>query len=237
MRLNKYIAHSGYCSRRKADELIFAGSVKVNDSVITNPATMVSEKDSVYVNSELLHIDHNLVYILLNKPLYTITSRSDEKNRETVIDLIETDSRIYPIGRLDYMTTGILLLSNDGELTQKLSHPSNEIKKTYRVTVKGRLETADINKLENGIMLDNRLTYPATVTSIKSTTDRSSFQIQIHEGRNRQIRRMIDVLGYELISLDRVTYAGLTYGKLARGEYRFLSKKEIDSLKKQAGLI
>ena len=236
MRLNKYIAHSGFCSRRKADEYIFASKVTVNNQIETNPAIDIINRDIVVVDNHLIKLESKQVYFLLNKPLYTITSVKDEKQRKTVIDLINTTFRIYPIGRLDFMTTGVLLLTNDGELTQKLSHPSSEINKSYSVRVQGDVNTNDIDQLKNGIKLDNKLTYPAKISHIKRFKNMSQFEIEIHEGRNRQVRRMIDALGYNLISLDRIQYAGISYDKLNRGDYRNLSQNEITYLKQLVGM-
>lgn len=169
--------------------------------------------------------------------MHTVTTTNDEKNRPTVIDLIETDTRIYPIGRLDYMTTGILLLTNDGTLTQKLSHPSTEIKKTYLVEIEGKITGKHIKELEDGIAIDNQLTYPAKISQLSYRNNSSQFQIEIHEGRNRQIRRMISTIGHNLLSLDRINYAGISYSKIQRGKYRELTNLEIKKLKKLAGII
>ena len=236
MRLNKYIAHSGYCSRRKADQLIFDQKVLINDVLILNPATFVAETDIVLVDNQRISLTEQKLYYLLNKPLYTVSTAQDEKNRSTVVDIIKTDYRIYPIGRLDYMTTGILLLTNDGILTQKLSHPSTEIKKTYAVQLRGEITDEHLAELKSGVSIDNRITYPAKISHIVKQNNTSDFQIEIHEGRNRQIRKMIDILGYTLLSLDRIRYGSLTYSDLERGEYRPLTASELNILTKLAGI-
>ena len=158
MRLNKYIAHSGYCSRRKADDHIFAGHVTINDQLITNPATDVLTTDAVRVENHLIQLTtkDDLLYYLLNKPLKTISTTSDDRDRPTILDIVRTDQRIYPIGRLDFMTTGVIILTNDGELTQRLSHPSFEIIKRYEVSIKGLIQPDEVKALKTGVVIENK---------------------------------------------------------------------------------
>ena len=232
MRLNKFIAESGYCSRRKADEFIFAGNVKVNNQTCTNPAIQVDEiNDTVSIFKTLLKPEVNKVYYLLNKPVRIVSSAADEKGRETVIDLIKSNHRIYPVGRLDFLTSGIILLTNDGELTKTLTHPSSEVIKKYHVVANRDLSKEEITKLENGVIIDHKKTSKARIFEHK----KNQFLIEIHEGRNRQIRKMLEAIGAEVVYLDRVEFAGLTYSSLKRGEYRELKKTEIERLKNYQG--
>ncbi len=231
MRLNKYLAHCGVASRRKAAELIKQGKVTVNDEIIDHPAFEVKENDVVKYNSKKLIPEKNKVYILMNKPKNVITSLNDEKGRKTVIDLLKNKikERIYPVGRLDYKTTGLLLLTNDGELAKKLSHPSYKVPKVYQVTLDKPIKNADIEKIKLGINLEDG---PAQVNWIKSIDDTAKIiNLEIHMGKNRIVRRIFEHFGYNVEKLDRIYYAGLTKKGLKRGWFRSLASEEIRILK------
>ena len=232
MPLNKFIAHSGICSRRDAAELVKAGKVTVNGQNITEPGHKVSDKDDIKVNGKRLQIRRNLVYILLNKPKDFITTTEDPQGRKTVLDIIRnaTPERVYPIGRLDRNTTGVLLLTNDGELAQKLSHPSYEIKKIYEVRLDKPLVKKDFDTLINGITLEDGFIAPDTL-AYADPKDKSVIGIEIHSGRNRIVRRIFEHLGYDVRNLDRVMYANLTKKNVERGKWRFLTEKEVRLLK------
>ena len=232
MPLNKFISHCGVCARREAAEMVKKGLVKVNNELITEPGHKVSQKDDIRVNGKKIFLEKNLVYILLNKPKDYITTTDDPLGRKTVLDLIQhaTKERVYPVGRLDRNTSGLLLLTNDGELSQKLTHPSNEIKKIYAVTLNKALEKKDFDQLLKGVNLDDGL---ANVDAIAFTDnkDRTQVGIEIHSGRNRIVRRIFEHLGYDVKNLDRVMFAGLTKKNIQRGKWRFLNGKEIRDLK------
>lgn len=239
MRLNKYLAHSGVASRRKADELIKAGKVTVNGKVVVEMGHRLQPDDLVHFEGKLLNPEQK-VYILLNKPKDFITTTSDERERKTVMELIKgaydkiksvKRPRVYPVGRLDRNTTGVLLLTNDGALTQQLMHPSSEVRKVYHVFLNKKLKESDFEKivdggvvLEDGIVEVDALAYPNPKT-------KSEVGIEIHSGRNRIVRRLFESLGYEIEKLDRVFFAGLTKKDLPRGRWRFLTEQEVRMLK------
>lgn len=232
MPLNKYIAHSGVAARREAAEMVRKGLVKVNNELVTEPGHKVSAKDEVRVNGKKIFLAKNLVYILLNKPKDYITTTDDPQKRKTVLDLIRnaTTERIYPVGRLDRNTSGVLLLTNDGELAQKLTHPSNEIKKVYHVTLNKVLEKKDFDQVLKGVVLEDG---PASVDVLAyaDLKDKTQIGVEIHSGRNRIVRRIFESLGYDVKNLDRVIFAGLTKKNVDRGKWRFLSEKEVRELK------
>lgn len=230
-RLNKYIAKCGICSRRKAAELVKDGYIKVNGEVETNPAIEVTDEDAIEYNNKLLRRELNLIYLLLNKPKNVLTTMDDEHERKTVWDMVKekVDERIFPVGRLDMMTTGLLLLTNDGDLTQKLSHPKFETKKIYELTIDRDISEEDFQKIKDGIELEDGFVKVDKISILDD--DRSLFGIEIHSGKNRIIRRIFEHLDYSVIRLDRVYYAGLTKKDLPRGWSRFLSPKEIIMLK------
>jgi 23S rRNA pseudouridine2605 synthase len=232
MPLNKYIAHAGICSRRDAAEMIKEEKVKVNNELVTEPGYKVSEKDEIKVNGKKVFLAKELVYILLNKPKDYITTTDDPQKRKTVVDLIRraTNARIYPIGRLDRNTSGVLLLTNDGELAQKLSHPSNEIKKIYAVTLNKPLDKKDFEQILKGVTLEDGLA-SVDVLAYADAKDKTQVGVEIHSGRNRIVRRIFEHLGYDVKALDRVMYAGLTKKNVDRGKWRFLSEKEVRDLK------
>ncbi len=232
MRLNKYIAHSGVAARRKADEHIAAGHVKVNGEVVREMGHKVMPGDKVtFMNNEVKPA-RNLVYVLLNKPKDFITTSEDEKGRRTVMELIAsaTDERIYPVGRLDRQTTGLLLFTNDGELAQKLTHPSFEMRKVYSVTLDKPLHPQDLTAIKKGLTLEDGLVNVDEVAFVNEA-DKKEIGIELHVGRNRIVRRIFEHLGYEVVKLDRVMYAGLTKKDLPRGRYRLLDEREIIMLK------
>lgn len=230
-RLQKIISNSGIASRRKAEELIKEGRVKVDGVVVTELGTKVSKKNIVEVDNVKIGTEEK-VYYLLNKPRGVVTTTSDEHGRKTVVSLIETDKRIYPVGRLDYDTTGLILLTNDGEFTNNITHPKNKIDKTYVAKINGILTIADIMALKKGVMIDNFKTSPAKVKvrKIDNKNKRSIVEITIHEGKNHQVKRMFESLGYEVLKLKRERIAFLTLKGLTSGDYRMLTPKEVNQL-------
>lgn len=228
-RLQKVIANLGYCSRRHAEELITKGEVKVNGIIVTELGTKVKKGDTIEVENTILDNNKDYEYYLLNKPREVITSTKDEHGRKTVIDLINTTTRIYPVGRLDYDTTGILLLTNDGELANKLMHPKSNIEKTYLAKVEGLITGYAIKKLRDGIIIDGYKTSRARVKLKKSDKKKNTslVEITIHEGKNHQVKKMFESVGYQVIKLKRTNYANLDLTNLKVGEYRKLSNKEI----------
>ena len=235
VRLNRFIAMAGVSSRRKAEELILNGEVTVNKLVVTDLSTKISPStDHVALNGKTLSIAEKLVYVILNKPKDYITTAKDEKNRKTVFDLVRVRERVFPVGRLDRNTTGVLLFTNDGELAYRLMHPSHEVAKSYFVALTTSVELKDIEKIKTGVHIEGGKTSPARVEAIPGTKHRD-LVVTIHEGRNRQVRRMFESLGYEVTRLDRVQYAGLTTEGLPRGRWRYLSKPEVRMLQASAG--
>ena len=232
MPLNKFLAHCGVCSRREAIALIGKGLVKVNGVFVTEPGYKVQPTDEIYYNTKKLFVTKNLVYILLNKPKDYITTTDDPQGRKTVLQLIQkaTTERVYPIGRLDRNTSGVLLLTNDGDLTQKLSHPSYEIKKIYEVKLDKNLTKTDFDKILDGLTLEDGIVLVDSLAYADSK-DKSIIGIEIHSGRNRIVRRIFEHLGYDVKGLDRVMYAGLTKKNVERSKWRYLSEKEIRLLK------
>ena len=230
-RLQKVIANSGYCSRRKAEELICNGEVKVNGKIVTELGTCVDKSDAITVSGKSLTYEQK-EYILLNKPRGVITSTNDEKGRKTVLDLIDTDKRLYPVGRLDYDTTGALLLTNDGELANLLMHPKNNIEKLYIAKVNGFVDKDSLIKLAKGVYIDNFKTSKANVRLKKydKKTNTSIVEIIIHEGKNHQIKKMLESVGNKVIKLRREKYANLNLKGLMPGEYRPLTIKEVKIL-------
>lgn len=231
IRLNKFIANAGVCSRREADKLIQSEKIKVNGKVVTEMGYQVSSTDVVVYNGKKLSAE-KYVYILLNKPKGFVTTTKDPHAEKTVMDLVKnaTNERIYPVGRLDKETTGLLILTNDGELTQKLTHPSNNIAKIYKVSLHKPIAKNDQLALVNGIELEDGNTHFDELSLL--TQDKKELGVEIHSGKNRIIRRMFEHLGYHVRKLDRVTFAGLTKKDLPRGKWRLLTEKEIFQLKK-----
>ncbi|HTN18701.1 MAG TPA: pseudouridine synthase [Chitinophagaceae bacterium] len=230
MPLNKYIAHCGVCSRRDAVELIKQGKVKVNGELATEPGMKINDGDAVSVSGKKIVPQRNLVYILLNKPKGFITTTEDDKGRRTIMDLVagSLEQRLYPIGRLDRNTTGLIILTNDGELSQKLSHPKYNIKKVYQVTLDKAITKIDFEKILAGVELEDGV---APVDSLAMLEEKNELGIEIHSGRNRIVRRIFEHLGYQVEKLDRVMYAGLTKKNVPRGKWRLLTEREVILLK------
>ena len=231
IRLNKYLANAGVCSRREADEFITSGAVKVNGEVVTELGTKVKRSDEVLFNENPVSIEKK-VYILLNKPKDYVTTSDDPQQRKTVMDLVKDacPERIYPVGRLDRNTTGVLLLTNDGELASKLTHPKFLKKKVYHVFLDKNVSTEDLQKIADGIELEDGEVH-ADAIEYADERDHSQVGIEIHSGRNRIVRRIFESLGYRVVKLDRVQFAGLTKKNLRRGDWRFLTEKEVDMLR------
>ena len=230
IRLNKYLANAGVCSRREADDFIQAGVVKVNGEIVTELGTKVKRTDVVLFHDQQVNIEKK-VYVLLNKPKDYVTTSDDPQNRKTVMDLVKgaCRERIYPVGRLDRNTTGVLLLTNDGELATKLTHPQYLKKKIYHVHLDKNVTAADIKQIADGIMLEDGEIH-ADAIEYASETDRKQVGIEIHSGRNRIVRRIFEHLGYKVIRLDRVYFAGLTKKNVRRGDWRFLTEQEVSML-------
>ncbi len=232
MPLNKYLAHCGISSRRDAVALITEGKVKVNNKPVIEPGYKVQASDEVVYAGKRIFVTKNLQYILLNKPKDYITTTDDPQGRKTVLQLISaaTQERVYPIGRLDRNTSGVLLLTNDGDLTQKLSHPSFEVKKIYEVKLDKPLTKADFEQILKGLTLEDGQVFVDGL-AFADSKDKSIIGIEIHSGRNRIVRRIFEHLGYDVKALDRVMYAGLTKKNVERGKWRHLSEKEVRLLK------
>lgn len=234
MRINKYLATLGIASRRNIDKLIFDGKISVNGNMATQ-GMEVSDADEILIDGEKIkaNLKNSLdekVYFMLNKPLEVLSSSSDDRGRKTVVDLIKTDKRVFPIGRLDYMTKGLIILTNDGELFNRLVHPKSEIYKKYHLKIFGEIKKSEIEQLKKGIILEDGKTLPAKINSIKIENNKTSMFISIREGRNRQVRRMIEKFGYKVLSLKREKIGELSLGNLPEGKYRELTKEEIEYL-------
>jgi 23S rRNA pseudouridine2605 synthase len=231
IRLNKYLAHSGVCSRREADKYIQAGLVTVNGNVVTELGVKVAPEDKVQFEGQTLHRE-KLVYVLLNKPKGFITSMDDPYDRKTVMSLVENSvkERIYPVGRLDRNTTGLLLFTNDGQMAKKLTHPTHRIKKIYHVTLNQPLAREDFEKIQNGIELEDGPIKPDAIAYIMEE-NKKEIGIEIHSGKNRIVRRIFEHFDYVVTKLDRVKFGGLTKKDLPRGKWRFLSHPEVNMLK------
>ena len=231
IRLNKFLANAGICSRREADEFITAGVVSVNGVVVTELGTKVKRTDEIKFHDQPVHIERK-VYVLLNKPKDCVTTSDDPQERKTVMDFVKgaCKERIYPVGRLDRNTTGVLLLTNDGDLASKLTHPKYLKKKIYHVYCDKNVTKADLDQIVSGITLDDGEIH-ADAVSYASETDKSQVGIEIHSGKNRIVRRIFEALGYRVIKLDRVYFAGLTKKGLRRGDWRYLTEQEVNMLR------
>ena len=239
MRLQKYIARAGLASRRHAEQMILAGRVSVNGSKVTTLGTKVGPGDRIEIDGKPVLQQETLQYYLLNKPTGVITSSSDPRGRKTVLDILaDLPVRIYPVGRLDWDTSGLLLITNDGELAHRLMHPGFGVEKTYRVWLKEPLDPFQTAILRQGVLLEDGLTAPAEVQQSRVVKDRDLevWEITIHEGRNRQIRRMFAAVGSPVIKLERIRFGPLTDSALKPGKFRPLTRQEIKSLYRQAGL-
>ncbi|MDI9520831.1 MAG: pseudouridine synthase [Bacillota bacterium] len=232
MRLQKYLASCGVASRRKAEEMIAQGLVSVNGRVVTEMGTQVEEGDLVTVESRPVTPEETMHYILYYKPVGEVTTVSDPRGRPTVLDHFrDYPVRLFPVGRLDFDSEGLLILTNDGELTQRLTHPSHEVEKRYIARVSNNLEDDALFRLRAGVMLDGRKTAPAKVSVLRRDPFSTDILITIHEGRNRQIRRMVEAVGHQVVRLKRVQYGALSLGDMKRGEWRELSAQEVALLK------
>lgn len=232
MRLNKYIAHAGLASRRKADELTVNGNVKINGATMREPGYDVKTGDVVEVNGVTIRSQEKSEYVLLNKPIGYITSVHDEQGRPVVMELVaDVNARLFPVGRLDYNTSGMLILTNDGDLAQHLTHPRHQVPKTYRARVAGVLSREKQDKLRKGVDIGGFVTSPAQVKVIKQTERSAIVEIQIREGKNRQVRKMFAAVGNKVQELQRVAIGELYLGRLKEGHYRKLTKKEVEYLK------
>ncbi len=228
MRLQKYLAQCGVASRRHAEEMIADGQVTVNGVAITRMGTQVEDGDRVCVNGILVHPEEKKEYIVYHKPAGEVTTVSDPEGRVTVLDRFrDFPVRLFPVGRLDYDSEGLLLLTNDGELADKMMHPSNEVNKAYLVLVDGVVSMDEVRRLRSGVELDGRLTSPASVRIMKVEESRTHLLVTIHEGRNRQVRRMLDAVGHQVLALRRVQFGPLVLGSMKRGEWRRLTDEEV----------
>lgn len=240
MRINKFLAQAGLGSRRACEKFVLEGKIKINGKIITNLATDIDpEKDKITFEDKLLKITQRKIYLILNKPSGYLVTSSDPFKRKTVLDLVPIfPERIFPIGRLDKSSCGLLILTNDGDLTNKIMHPKKKIPKVYLVKVKGILSQSQINKLRYGVTLDDDKTLPAKVyiKSYNQSNDITKLRMILYEGRNRQIRRMIKEIGNRVISLKRVQIGGIKLGRLPEGHWRFLKYKEIKHLYEMSGL-
>lgn len=236
IRLNRFLANAGICSRREADKLIAAGAVKINNEVVTELGTKVEESDTVHYGGELLQ-SQKKQYVLLNKPKNYITTMDDPDNRQTVMELVDRacKERIYPVGRLDRATSGLLLFTNDGNLAKKLTHPSSQISKIYHVSLDKNVTQNDLIKLVSGVALEDGKTN-ADKAFYLPNTPKSTISVELHSGKNRIIRRMMESMGYKVTKLDRVQFAGLTKKDLPRGRFRHLSEKEVGLMQRVGGL-
>lgn len=235
-RLQKFLANAGIASRRKCEELILNGKVEVNGEVVTELGAKVSDKDIVKYNGKIVKPEEEKVYILLNKPIGYVTTAKDQFDRDTVLDLVKINKRIVPVGRLDMYTSGALILTNDGEFVNMLTHPKNEINKTYNVTVKGNITKEDIENLQNGVEIDDGyITKPAKVKILKIDEEKniSRIQITIHEGKNRQVRKMCEAINKKVLALHRSKIGDIEVNNLKVGKWRYLTNKEIANLHKK----
>lgn len=232
MRLNKYIAAAGVCSRRKADELIANGNVRINGAVMKEMGYDVADSDTVQVNGRTISAASKKVYVAVNKPLGYITSMDDDRSRATVAELVaDIPERLFPVGRLDYNTTGLLIMTNDGDLTYTLTHPKHEVWKTYIATVSGVISDNRIARLRKGVDIGGFVTSPAKVRVIKQMPRHAVVEISIHEGKNRQVRKMFAAVGNKVQELERVSIGDIILGRLMSGHYRKLTREEIEYLK------
>lgn len=231
-RLQKYMAACGVASRRKCEEVILEGRVKVNGAIVSELGYKIDpEKDEVFVDGKKIKKEERKVYIALNKPEGYVCTVKDEKGRETILDLVKVEERIYPIGRLDYDTSGLILLTNDGDVYNKIIHPREEKNKVYIALIKGILSKKQIEMFEKGIDIGGYITAPAKLKVLETFSDATEVEITIHEGKNRQIRRMCDAIGHSVISLQRIQVGDIKLKDLHKGKWRFLSDEEITYIK------
>ncbi len=238
IRLNKFLSMAGVSSRREADMLIEQGRVKVNGKIVQTMGSKVDEhKDRIEVDGKTVEEIQKKIYVLLNKPPKFLVTLKDPFQRPTIKDLFPNlKIRLFPVGRLDFNSEGLLLMTNDGELANRLIHPRYEIKKIYLVKIKGHMEKVQISKLEKGIFIDGKKTAPARIFPVSSSPKRSLYEVELHEGRKREIRRMFEAIGFHVLLLRRVKFAGLTLDGVNLGDWRYLTDKEVQILYKKVGL-
>lgn len=233
MRLQKYLALCGIASRRSAEVLITDGRVKVNGQVVTELGTKVSKKDKVTFDGKEITYESEKIYIAVNKPVGYLSSVSDDRGRKTVVDLVKDEftERLYPVGRLDYDTEGLIFLTNDGDFTYAVTHPKHNINKTYEAIIRGKLSEDEIFLLCKGVNIDGFITSPALLDIVDEAKDKSTVHITIHEGKNRQVRKMFDAVGHRVLKLKRISVGKVKLGNLKAGKWRALTEKEINSLR------
>ena len=232
-RLQKYLANSGVASRRKCEEYILQGKVKVNGEIVTELGTKInSEKDIVEFENKTVKESTRNVYILLNKPIGYVTTSDDQFGRDTVLDLVKVKERIVPVGRLDMYTSGALILTNDGDFVYKVTHPKHEIEKTYTVTIKGIVQKSEVEELRKGVKIEDYTTKPAKVKILKTDSEKdvSRLEITIHEGKNRQVRKMCEAVGRKVLALHRSKIGNIGVKDIELGKWRYLSSKEVEQL-------
>lgn len=236
VRLQKYLAECGIASRRKAEELILQGKVAVNGQTITELGTKINpDKDVITYQGRKVEVSHEYVYILLNKPIGYVTTAKDQFNRDSVLDLVKTNKRLVPVGRLDMYTSGALILTNDGAFVYKVTHPKHEIDKTYTVTIKGIVKNEEVDKLSQGVEIEDYITKPAKVKILKTDEekDQSRLEITIHEGKNRQVRKMCEAIGHKVLALHRSKIAGIGVKDIPLGKWRYLKNEEVKKILKE----
>lgn len=238
IRINKYLSAAGVSSRREADRLIEQGRVKVNGKIVQTLGSKIDEnKDRIEVDGKTVKGTQGKIYMLLNKPPEFLVTLKDPFQRPTIMDFLpKLKTRIFPVGRLDFDSEGLLLMTNDGELANRLIHPRYEIKKNYLVKIQGHPEKVQLSRLERGIPIDGKKTAPAKISPISSSPKRSLFKVELHEGRKREIRRMFEAIGYHVLLLRRIKFAGLTLDGLNPGDWRYLTMIEVQNLYKKVGL-
>ncbi len=233
IRLQKYMAEAGIASRRKAEELILEGKVKVNGKIVDELGIkIVPNKDIVEYNGKKVVLEKEYVYILLNKPIGYVTTVKDQFNRDSILDLVKTNKRIVPVGRLDMYTSGAIILTNDGDFVYKVTHPKHEIEKTYTVTIKGIVKNNEVEELKKGVKIEDYITKPAKVKILKTDEEKnvSRLEITIHEGKNRQVRKMCEAIGHKVLALHRSKIAGIGVKDLELGKWRYLTKNEVKKI-------
>lgn len=234
IRLQKYLADCGIASRRKAEELILQGKVKVNGQIITELGTkIIQNQDKIEFENKEVKPQNDYVYILLNKPIGYVTTAKDQFNRDSVLDLVKTNKRLVPVGRLDMYTSGALILTNDGEFVYQVTHPKHEIDKTYTVTIKGIVQKEEVEQLRKGVKIEDYTTKPAKVKILKTDEEKgqSRLEITIHEGKNRQVRKMCEAIGHKVLALHRSKIAGIGVKNLPLGKWRYLTEDEVKTIK------
>lgn len=239
IRLNKFLAQAGVASRREVDKMIVGGKIKVNGRVVRTLGTKIDdEKDRVEFEDKRVDREEEMVYLVLNKPPGYLVTLKDPFQRPTIKVLLPSlEERIYPVGRLDYDSEGLLLLTNDGELAHRLAHPRYRVPKKYIVEVRGVPDSSKISRLEKGIALDGKKTAPARIARLSESAKKTLLRIEIHEGRKREVKRMFEAIGHRVLHLKRVGFGGLKLGKLQTGKWRFLTRREVDSLKSKVDLV